>query len=63
MSDMTERWREVRKDGALVTKWLGAVALAVAALAEAATQRPLTLLVLALATTVPLAFLGPSRPP
>jgi len=41
-----------------MTKWLGA-ALGVAALAEAATQRPLTLLVLALATTVPLAFLGP----
>ncbi len=41
-----------------MTKWLGTV-LGVAALAEAATQRPLALLVLALATTVPLAFLGP----
>jgi len=42
-----------------VTRWFGS-ALAVAALIEALTERPLALLVLALATTVPLIFLGPA---
>ena len=42
-----------------MTRWFGG-ALAVAALVEALTDRPLALLVLALATTVPLIFLGPA---
>jgi len=44
---------------AYMTRWFGG-ALAVAALVEALTDRPLALLVLALATTVPLIFLGPA---
>jgi signal transduction histidine kinase len=42
-----------------MTRWFGS-ALAVAALVEALTDRPLALLALALATTVPLIFLGPA---
>ncbi len=42
-----------------MTRWFGS-ALAVAALVEALTDRPLALVVLALATTVPLIFLAPA---